>query len=241
MLRDCVKVCDQSLRGHKWRYIWQTASVTLYCVHLTARLQTCFKTRRNGVILSCIPPLDRKSLKPLGAQELFDQNIAAVEWQKPKSHLKNGWTSKLETELTMAPFPVGVPLNKTATSSLTSWLRHTVSPTNLLKCSQDEAYTCVPLAPQPCTWKVSRVGWRGGGGWKKKAGARSNRLLQHNVTNKDIKCTYVTSQLLLRRRFSQPPWTHHIPPAHIGSRLLALPGVWAEIFGLASFVFGSVL
>lgn len=149
MLRDCVKVCNQSLRGHKWRYFWQTASVTFYCAHLTALLQTRFKTRRNGVILSCVPPLDRKSLKPLGAQELFDQNIAVVEWQKPKSHLKNGWTNKLEPELTMAPFPVGVPLNKTATSCLTSWLRYTLSPTNLLKCTQDEAYTCVPLPPPP--------------------------------------------------------------------------------------------
>lgn len=27
-------------------------------------------------------------------------------------------------------------------------------------------------------------------------------------------CTYVTSQLFFRRRFSQPPRAHHIPPAH---------------------------
>lgn len=54
----------------------------------------------------------------------------------------------------------------------------------------------------------------------------------------DIKCTYVTPQLFFRRRFSQPPWTHHLPPTHICS-FLALRSLSGD-FGLASFVFGSV-
>lgn len=49
-------------------------------------------------------------------------------------------------------------------------------------------------------------------------------------------CTYVTSQLFLRRRFSQPPRAHHIPPAHSFSFLRSL----SADFGSASFVFGSV-
>lgn len=49
-------------------------------------------------------------------------------------------------------------------------------------------------------------------------------------------CTYVTSQLFFRRRFSQPPRAHHIPPAHSCSFLRSL----SADFGSASFVFGSV-
>lgn len=63
-----------------------------------------------------------------------------------------------------------------------------------------------------------------------------NALLNNNVTGQDIMCTYVTSQLFFRRRFSQPPRAHHIPPAHSCSFRRSL----SADLGSASFVFGSV-
>lgn len=145
-------------------------------------------------------------------------------------------------------FPVEVPLNKTIASYLlthgqvtltvrdskANWSQRSyiqfqvqkiANSTHLLKCSQDEAYTCLPLPPTVHMKSVHGKSWHI---------IKQVTLLQRNKY--DIKCTYVTSQLFFRRRFSQPPWTHHIPPTHICS-FLALWSLSGD-FGLASFVLG---
>lgn len=84
-----------------------------------------------------------------------------------------------------------------------------------------QAYARLPLRPTVHKKRPRRV---------------CNALLCNNVTGQDIMCTYVTSQLFFRRRFSQPPRAHHIPPAHSCSFLRS----WSADFGSDSFVFGSV-
>lgn len=105
------------------------------------------------------------------------------------------------------------------TSCLRKGFRITKASTQLLEMLQ--AYARLPLRPTVHKKRPRRV---------------CNALLYNNVTGQDIMCTYVTSQLFFRRRFSQPPRAHHIPPAHSCSFLRSL----SADFGSASFVFGSV-
>lgn len=67
-------------------------------------------------------------------------------------------------------------------------------------------------------------------------GEQVTRYFYNSVTRQDTMCTYVTSQLFLRRRFPQPPRAHHIPPAHCCCFRRSL----SADFGSGSFVFGSV-
>lgn len=61
-----------------------------------------------------------------------------------------------------------------------------------------------------------------------------NALLFNNVTRRGTMCTYVTSQLFLRRRFSQPPRAHHIPPAHCCSFRRSLSADFGLFLGVSS-------
>lgn len=67
-------------------------------------------------------------------------------------------------------------------------------------------------------------------------GEQVTRYFYNSGTRQDIMCTYVTSQLFLRRRFPQPARAHHIPPAHCCCCRRSL----SADFGSGSFVFGSV-
>lgn len=122
-------------------------------------------------------------------------------------------------QATLKPWRTLQRKNVQKRSCMREGFRITKASTQLLEMLQ--AYARLPLRPTVHKKRPRRV---------------CNALLYNNVTGQDIMCTYVTSQLFFRRRFSQPPRAHHIPPAHSCSFLRSL----SADLGSSSFVFGSV-